>query len=296
MSALKMKNICHFYFLFLFIVIAQGAVHAEGPYTPPPGTLERKAIMEALREGLKRFPDSYSLDFKYKREDVHVPPDIKIRFLVAHLQIKDGWAWVEAEVENYCCASICALLAKKQGKWEIMGLVNPNYVVCAGKREECIDAKNYIYQEFRRKFPAVPSEIFPQIIAERYEVLKALRDIPTIQQMKDIIFVVNYLRIQENWAWIETSPRNYDGGQFEPVEALLHKEKGKWIIKQVRPCCGECADDPECADIRRYYKKLIKEFSFAPKEISLSELKELVLSKSKASSFDRLRMTKSLSW
>jgi len=105
----------------------------------------------------------------------------------------------------------------------------------------------------------------PKGSIERKAILDALRkDCP----VNEIVFIVNHLKVKDGWAWIETNPQSPDGrNKFEPLNALLHKEKGKWIIKNVQPCCGECADDPECADIKRYYKKLMREFPTAPKDI-----------------------------
>lgn len=100
--------------------------------------------------------------------------------------------------------------------------------------------------------------------------MKVLRPFPVNEDedLSYLVYVVRYFGIKGGWGWIETDPRSKDGGgQFEPIEALLHKEKGKWVVKEVRSCCGECADDPDCADIKRYYKKLMRKYPSAPREI-----------------------------
>ncbi len=103
---------------------------------------------------------------------------------------------------------------------------------------------------------------------ERKAILDALRDQIKSVPRSNIVFVVNYLMVKDGWAWIETHPQSPDGrNKFEPIDALFHKEKGKWTVKQTRPCCGDCADDPECVDIKRYYRKLMRLFPSVPPEI-----------------------------
>jgi len=103
---------------------------------------------------------------------------------------------------------------------------------------------------------------------EKEAILDALRDSLKTLEIGKVVFVVRYLKVKDGWAWIETDPQTPDGmGQFEPIDALLHKENHRWVIKQIRPCCGECADDPECEDIKRYYKKLMREFPSVPREL-----------------------------
>jgi hypothetical protein len=107
----------------------------------------------------------------------------------------------------------------------------------------------------------------PKGSLERKAILNALSDM--IQSSKlEAVFVVKCLRVKNGWAWIETDPQSPDGkNQYEPIDALLHKEEGQWKVKEVRPCCGDCADDPDCFDIKRYYKKLIRKFPSAPRDI-----------------------------
>jgi len=103
---------------------------------------------------------------------------------------------------------------------------------------------------------------------ERKAILDALRDSLKTLEIGKVVFVVRYLKVKDGWAWIETLPQGPDGrNKYEPMDALLHKENHRWVIKQIRPCCGECADDPECEDIQRYYKKLMREFPSVPREL-----------------------------
>lgn len=257
-----------FLFIFLLQLFTAYIVLAEEPYIPPRGSLERKAILDTLREGLKHFPDENSskIGFQYVREDVRIPTDIRPVFLVNYLKVKNDWAWVEVDVdvENYFC-SIDALLLKYNGQWQIKVMVNPRYFVCPN-REECLDVKAYIYKKVMEKFPLAPVEIFPRVDPERRLILKPF-PVNKDEDLSYLLYVVRYFGIKNGWAWIETDPRSPQGGQFEPIEALLHKEKGKWVVKEIRPCCGECADDPDCMDIKRYYQKLMKKFPSVPREI-----------------------------
>lgn len=117
---------------------------------------------------------------------------------------------------------------------------------------------------------AIPSKPYtpPKGSPERKAIIDALRNALKVLELENIVFVVKYLMVKNGWAWIETCPQSPDGvNKYEPVDALLYKENGKWTVKQIRPCCGECEEDPECADIKKYYKKLMREFPSVPNDI-----------------------------
>ena len=87
------------------------------------GNPEREAILNALREKLKEFPDKEpsSINFEYKRKDVGVAKWFieegkKIIFIVNYLKVKDNWAWIEVSGANYSI-DIDSLLYKEKGKW-----------------------------------------------------------------------------------------------------------------------------------------------------------------------------------
>lgn len=251
----------------LLVGISCSVAFAEKPYTPPHGSPERKAILDALREGLKKFPESYSLDFQYKRDDVKIPADVKITFVVNHFKIKDDWALIEVDIKDYCCSPLFALFEKKAEKWRMLGIINLQYVVCLQKSTDCIDIRKNIYQQLRKKNPSIPIEIFPEFVKDRDEIIKTLTRLEVIKSLPDNVFVVNYLKTKDNWAWIETIPRSADGmSQYEPINALLHNKGGKWLIKNVQPCCGECEEGSYCAK-GIYHKKLIKMYPSVPKDI-----------------------------
>jgi len=261
-----------FLILISIIITITNFAFASKPYTPQRGSPERKAILDTLREGLKRFPDKEpsGIGFEYKREDVGVAKWFieegkNVIFIVNYLKVKDNWAWIEVRGKNYGI-DIDSLLHKEGEKWVVKGLVRPSYVLCLNEKEG--DVKAYTYKRFMEKFPLAPIDIFPKVDSERKAILNSLRG---IHRELDLIFVVKYLKVNNGWAWIETNPRTLDGmGQFEPIDALLHKEKGKWVIKHTKPCCGEWEDDPKWKDIKDmegYFKKLKGMFPEAPQDL-----------------------------
>ncbi len=86
--------------------------------------------------------------------------------------------------------------------------------------------------------------------------------------MGDVVFVVRLLRVSSGWAWVEADPRSADGrNRYEPVECLLRKGERSWVVVRCRPCCGDCEDDPDCREPRRFYGKLRSDFPEAPSGI-----------------------------
>ncbi len=254
-----------FLILISFITNITNVAFASEPYTPPRGSPERKAILDTLREGLKRFPDKEpsGIGFEYKREDVGVAKWFieegkNVIFIVHYLKVKDNWVWIEVGGKNYGI-DIDSLLHKEGEKWVVKGLVRPSYVVCLNDEEG--DVKAYIYKRFMEKFPLAPVDLFPKVDSERKVILNSLRG---IHRELDLIFVVKYLKVKNGWVWIETNPRSHDGwGQYEPIDALLYKEKGKWVKKHVKPCCAEWEEDPTWKDVKGiegYYRKLMQMF------------------------------------
>ena len=103
---------------------------------------------------------------------------------------------------------------------------------------------------------------------ERGAILDALRNEVGGALGKDILFVVDYLKVEQGWAWVHTLPESYDGSNhYEDVAGLLQEDRNGWSVRALRPSCGECADDPECADDRRYFNRLRASFPSAPPDI-----------------------------
>lgn len=106
---------------------------------------------------------------------------------------------------------------------------------------------------------------------ERKEILDAVRMIgadPADNKPLDMIFVVGHFKVKGNWALIRTNPYSSDRmNAYEPIDALLQKIDGKWTVVEVRPCCGDCEDDPDCPADHRYFRKLMKTWPEAPADI-----------------------------
>ncbi len=100
---------------------------------------------------------------------------------------------------------------------------------------------------------------------ERKAILDVLRELVPQWGGQKAVFLVRHMKVSQGWAWVETGPRSADGTQhYEPLECLLQKTPHKWEIRECRPCCGDCADDPDCSDKKRYYRKLRSKFPKAP--------------------------------
>lgn len=112
-----------------------------------------------------------------------------------------------------------------------------------------------------------PAYTPPKGDPERKAIMDALRQMLGASK-KDLVFVVDYLKVKDGWAWIQPNPQSLDGQtHLEPAWSLLRKQDGQWKVVYVRPCCGDCAGDPDCADDKRLYKKLKREFPDALEEI-----------------------------
>lgn len=246
--------------IMLWVALAPPQVGAQEPATPPPGSFARKALLDALRRELPSFPEKYSLNLQYRREEIKVRPDQKIIFYVRILNIKDNWAWLEVTGKNFSL-DLDALLHKSSNQWQVKAIILPQYVVCP-KTEASLNVKSFIYQTVRETFPAAPSEIFPPINQQIEPILRMFQNAP------DMIFVVTYFKEKNGWAWIETSPRTLDGmGQFENINALLQKEPEGWVVRKVQPCCGMSEDDPEVQKAGGFIPLLKKKYPHLPKDL-----------------------------
>lgn len=102
----------------------------------------------------------------------------------------------------------------------------------------------------------------------RKEILEILRSEVRSWSGQDVVFVVQFLKAKGAWAYAHVLPQSKDGKNvYEDVSVLLNREKGAWKIKEIRPCCGECEDDPDCSDDRRYFTKLRGRFPSVPIDI-----------------------------
>jgi hypothetical protein len=114
----------------------------EEAYTPQPGTAERKAILDALREWVKRGHD----------------PDVI--FVVKHLKVKNGYAWVHTLPRSKDGSSryedLSALLKEDRGRWEVVE------VPCGeADNPDCIGDPGY-FDGLKQRFPDMPEDILPR--------------------------------------------------------------------------------------------------------------------------------------
>lgn len=116
-----------------------------GTYTPAKGSEDRKAIMDALRVAIRKMSG------------------LEVIFVVRHLKINKGWAWVETDPESADGKNryepMVGLLHKKNGRWTyIEG--PPEFAVCE-EDPDCVDTARY-FKKLVRKYPAASPEIFPK--------------------------------------------------------------------------------------------------------------------------------------
>jgi hypothetical protein len=127
--------------ILIFCLFLFTCVYANDVYTPQRGTLERSAIMNALRVEVKNYHD------------------IEVIFIVRTLKLKDGWAWAivaplsKDGVNHY--EEIIALLHKEAGIWKVAELVctEPETI-------GCLEDSNF-FDDLQKRFPAMPVEILP---------------------------------------------------------------------------------------------------------------------------------------
>ncbi len=117
--------------------------------TPPPGDPVRKAALDALRSEMKHL---HGLD---------------LVFVVRHLRIQDGWAWVHTRPRSPDGTAqyedVSALLRLEDGAWRVVEI--PCTEV---DNPECLDGPEY-FTGVTRRFPGVPAGIFPDCDGEAKE-------------------------------------------------------------------------------------------------------------------------------
>ncbi len=105
----------------------------------------------------------------------------------------------------------------------------------------------------------------PESSAERKAILEALRQQVEKLHHHKVVFVVNYLKVNNGWAWIETSPQSPDGtSHYEPVSALLQQKNCVWCVAEI--ACTE-PDNPKCLGSPDFFQKLRARFPKAPADI-----------------------------
>lgn len=98
---------------------------------------------------------------------------------------------------------------------------------------------------------------------EREAITEALRKDLKDNLGIDAVFVFNWFRVKDGWAWVETDPQSPDGqNRYEPFLALLEKREEIWAIAEI-PSLEE--DSPLVDDA--YFEGLIERFPGLPREV-----------------------------
>ncbi|MBU4002111.1 MAG: hypothetical protein KKB94_07320 [Proteobacteria bacterium] len=109
--------------------------------TPHPGNPLRKAVLDALRQEVKRI---HGLD---------------VVFFVRHLKVQDGWAWVQTRPQSTEGSSryedVSALLQLQEGTWTVVEIP-------CGEEEnpDCLNGPEY-FSRLQGRFPLSPTTIYP---------------------------------------------------------------------------------------------------------------------------------------
>lgn len=123
----------------VFLLQTAGLCMADGAVTPPVGSAERKAIMNAMRAEL--------------RENF----GIEAVFVVNWLKVKDGWAWAETDPQSRDgknrYESFLALLKKCEGVWTVAEI--------PPLEEDSPPIDDAYFKGLIEKFPGLPCEVFP---------------------------------------------------------------------------------------------------------------------------------------
>jgi len=132
--------------IFLLVTIflsslGLSAQTADKLHIPGPKSVERQAILEALREGQN------------------------VTFKVYYLKVHNGWTWIDAtpldaQTKKATAEGGPSLLHLENGKWRVMDLSgvpeDPNDPMGAE------DASAVFVRNLRRTFPGCPADIFPK--------------------------------------------------------------------------------------------------------------------------------------
>jgi hypothetical protein len=100
---------------------------------------------------------------------------------------------------------------------------------------------------------------------QRKAILDALRaELKRLHGM-DLLFVVQYLKVKDGWAWVDALPQSPDAQQhYEDVSALLQLQNGLWKLVEL-PCTE--VENPECLGDPGYFAGLMQRFPGVPAEI-----------------------------
>jgi len=109
----------------------------------------------------------------------------------------------------------------------------------------------------------------PKGSSERKAIMDALREGDKNNFDKPVVYMVNYLKVHNGWAWTDVTPMD-DKGQAlaEGEQALLHYENGKWVSKDLSKVTDDPNDPLGAQDPSpRYIRNVLKVYPEAPADI-----------------------------
>ena len=119
-------------------LLLSGCASVNTAHTPPDGSAERNAILQATQDALAR----------QGRKNLVLD--------VPYLKVHNGWAWIQVNprspngTQHY--ESQSGLLQDQANKWKLLEWM---------PAEEGTDYKKY-FKNLKAKYPAAPADIFPQ--------------------------------------------------------------------------------------------------------------------------------------
>ncbi len=130
------------FFFSALQVLSVAAEPRKTAVTPPAGSLEGKLILDALRDEIKKLHS------------------ISAIFVVKHLKVLNGWAWIETLPQSSDGTNqyegVSALLRKTGAKWKVAE------IACSEEdSEECLDSPGY-FKLLKKRFPGMPMAILPE--------------------------------------------------------------------------------------------------------------------------------------
>ncbi|WP_292655011.1 hypothetical protein [Nitratifractor sp.] len=125
---------------------AAGPLRNSGVSLPAPGTMERRAILDDLRYWVR----------------THL--GLKVRFVVRHLKVKSGWAWVVTEPQSpdgtQRYEPLSALLKKGKNCWAVVAVPSGECAAADDPERACRQSEHEFIRAVTGAPLFVPVEIF----------------------------------------------------------------------------------------------------------------------------------------
>ena len=119
---------------------------SDSDLTPLPGNPLRKQVLDALRDELKRISG------------------LDVVFVIKHLRVKDGWAWVHTLPQSPDGSNqyedISALLRFRNASWKVVE------IPCTEEgNQDCLNGPGF-FKKLKAGYPTVDDEIFPDWVRD----------------------------------------------------------------------------------------------------------------------------------